>query len=79
MFQDLESMAGESSGAGLGAGMYPDFDNAMYMNDDMLDRPSRSAEKGDGAGSGEPPVPVPVGSPVCAMKPSITRWKITPL
>ena len=25
------------------------------------------------SGSGDPPVPVPVGSPVCAMKPSITR------
>ena len=25
------------------------------------------------------PVPVPVGSPVWAMKPSITRWKTTPL
>jgi len=27
----------------------------------------------------EPPIPVPVGSPVCAMKPSITRWKTRPL
>ena len=25
------------------------------------------------SGSEEPPCPVPVGSPVCAMKPSITR------
>ena len=27
----------------------------------------------------DPPIPVPVGSPVCAMKPSITRWNGTPL
>src|ERR1700733_10866555 len=27
----------------------------------------------------DPPVPVPVGSPVCAMKPGITRWQTTPL
>ncbi len=26
----------------------------------------------------EPPVPVPVGSPVCAINPSITRWNGTP-
>ena len=26
----------------------------------------------------EPPRPVPVGSPVWAMKPSITRWKTMP-
>ena len=26
----------------------------------------------------EPPVPVPCGQPVCAMKPSITRWKTMP-
>src|SRR5690348_8758660 len=26
----------------------------------------------------EPPVPVPFGHPVCAMKPSITRWKTIP-
>jgi len=25
------------------------------------------------------PAPVPVGSPVCAIKPSITRWKMMPL
>ena len=30
------------------------------------------------SGSPMPPEPVPVGSPVCAMKPSITRWKTTP-
>ena len=30
------------------------------------------------SGSEEPPRPVPVGSPVCAMKPSITRWNFTP-
>ena len=30
------------------------------------------------SGLDEPPVPVPVGSPVCAMKPGITRWKTTP-
>jgi lipopolysaccharide export system permease protein len=28
--------------------------------------------------SSEPPRPVPVGSPVCAMKPGMTRWKVTP-
>ena len=26
----------------------------------------------------EPPVPVPSGQPVCAMKPSITRWNTMP-
>ena len=26
----------------------------------------------------EPPVPVPCGQPVCAMKPSITRWNTMP-
>src|SRR5215467_558082 len=26
----------------------------------------------------DPPVPVPVGSPVCAMNPGITRWNTTP-
>jgi hypothetical protein len=26
----------------------------------------------------EPPMPVPVGSPVCAMKPSMTRWNTMP-
>jgi hypothetical protein len=26
----------------------------------------------------EPPVPVPCGQPVCAMKPSMTRWKTMP-
>ncbi len=30
------------------------------------------------SGSLEPPRPVPVGSPVWAMKPSITRWNTTP-
>src|SRR5215212_4472745 len=30
------------------------------------------------SGSFEPPMPVPVGSPVCAMNPSMTRWKIMP-
>ena len=30
------------------------------------------------SGSCDPPPPVPVGSPVCAMKPSITRWKASP-
>ena len=30
------------------------------------------------SGSLEPPMPVPVGSPVWAMKPSITRWKTMP-
>ena len=40
----------------------------------------RSCENSAGrSGSSEPPVPVPVGSPVCAMKPSMTRWKATPL
>ena len=29
-------------------------------------------------GSLLPPVPVPVGSPPCAMKPSITRWNGVP-
>ena len=26
----------------------------------------------------EPPVPVPFGHPVCAMKPSMTRWNTMP-
>ncbi len=26
----------------------------------------------------DPPLPVPVGSPPCAMKPGMTRWKTTP-
>src|SRR5690606_36987753 len=30
------------------------------------------------SGLSEPPMPVPVGSPACAMKPSITRWKTMP-
>jgi len=30
------------------------------------------------SGSCEPPCPVAVGSPVCAMNPSITRWNLTP-
>ena len=30
------------------------------------------------SGLSEPPRPVPVGSPVCAMKPGITRWKMMP-
>ena len=30
------------------------------------------------AGLSEPPVPVPVGSPVWAMKPGMTRWKTIP-
>ncbi len=30
------------------------------------------------SGSLLPPMPVPVGSPPCAMKPGITRWKTTP-
>jgi hypothetical protein len=30
------------------------------------------------SGLSEPPMPVPVGSPPCAMKPSITRWNTTP-
>ena len=30
------------------------------------------------SGSSEPPEPVPVGSPVWAMKPSMTRWNGTP-
>ena len=29
-------------------------------------------------GSVEPPVPSPLGSPLCAMKPSITRWNCSP-
>src|SRR3954464_3221644 len=29
-------------------------------------------------GRSDLPVPVPVGSPVCAIKPSITRWKTIP-
>ena len=33
----------------------------------------------DAIAKGEPPVPVPLGSPVCAMKPSMTRWKTMPL
>jgi len=31
------------------------------------------------SGSGEVPLPVPVGSPPWAMKPGITRWKTVPL
>ena len=30
------------------------------------------------SGSCEPPCPVALGSPVCAMKPSITRWNLIP-
>ena len=30
------------------------------------------------SGRSEPPVPVPFGQPVWAMKPSITRWNATP-
>ena len=30
-------------------------------------------------GRSDLPVPVPVGSPVWAMKPGMTRWKTTPL
>ena len=30
------------------------------------------------SGRSEPPEPVPVGSPVCAMKPGMTRWNTTP-
>ena len=26
----------------------------------------------------EPPVPSPLGSPVCTMKPSMTRWNLRP-
>ena len=29
-------------------------------------------------GRSDPPVPVPVGSPVCAMKPGMTRWNTMP-
>ncbi len=30
------------------------------------------------SGRSEPPVPLPFGSPVWAMKPSITRWNFRP-
>ena len=36
-------------------------------------RANGSGENSAFKGCPEPPVPVPVGSPVCAMKPSITR------
>jgi len=37
-----------------------------------------SLENSACSGWPEPPVPVPVGSPPCAIKPPITRWKTVP-
>jgi len=37
-----------------------------------------AVELGLEVGSWEPPAPVPVGSPVCAMNPGMTRWNSTP-
>ena len=31
------------------------------------------------SGSCDPPVPSPLGSPPCAMKPGMTRWNFSPL
>ena len=39
----------------------------------------RSLNSAVRSGNLEPPRPVPSGSPPCAMKPGITRWKVRPL
>ena len=64
------AQTGDPTGTGQGGSALPDleaeFNPLPHVRGMMLNSFSRS-------GSCEPPCPVPVGSPVCAMNPSITR------
>ena len=70
------------SSAGDGANMMKNWLSALFGSEaraiERVPRTCFSLENSARSSWPEPPVPVPVGSPVCAMKPSITRWNITP-
>ena len=74
---DLASTLNSENSSDIGAATDLPLDAALAI--DTAPRTcGRELNSAGRSGSSEPPWPVPVGSPVCPMKPSITRWKTMP-